>query len=146
MSRNSLNGGQSIRDRDGVTSRSMLSTAAACLMAMGLSACGYEAGGSAIDAALSAPTAPTAQVTESSVRSPSEVEDQVTAAVKASTPAPAPTAGSWIDTLVNDMKWFHDGPTAVLEAIPAWGSGASWPEATARPSGLIMSTSNRRSS
>lgn len=40
-----------------------------------------------------------------------------------------------IDTIVDDMKLFHDGPSAVLESLPGWGSGASWPEATIRPPG-----------
>ena len=56
--------------------------------------------------------------------------------VGASGPSPATTSASnWVDTLVDDMKLFHDGPTAVLESLPGWGSGASWPEATPRPSG-----------
>jgi hypothetical protein len=45
------------------------------------------------------------------------------------------TAANLVDTIVADMKLFHDGPSAVLESLPGWGSGASWPEATPRPSG-----------
>lgn len=44
-------------------------------------------------------------------------------------------AEPWVDTLVNDMKLYHDAPVAVLETLPGWGSGANWPEATPRPSG-----------
>lgn len=57
----------------------------------------------------------------------------------ATQPTPVPPSSGKIDlvaTLISDMTWFHDGPTAVLEVIPGWGSGASWPEATGRPSGF----------
>ncbi|MCZ8106424.1 MAG: hypothetical protein O9972_52175, partial [Burkholderiales bacterium] len=49
--------------------------------------------------------------------------------------AAAQASGAWIRTIVDDMKLFHDAPCAVLDALPGWGSGASWPEATPRPSG-----------
>ena len=41
----------------------------------------------------------------------------------------------FVDTIVSDMKLFHDGPSAVLEVLKGWGSGAGWPLASARPSG-----------
>lgn len=42
---------------------------------------------------------------------------------------------SYVDTLVDDMKLFHDGPADTLSVIPGWGSGASYPDSYARPSG-----------
>ncbi|MFZ4541319.1 MAG: hypothetical protein ACOYNL_05855 [Rickettsiales bacterium] len=42
---------------------------------------------------------------------------------------------SAIETIITDMYMFHDGPSAVLESLPGWGSGASMPEATKRPNG-----------
>lgn len=41
---------------------------------------------------------------------------------------------SYIDTLIEDMAWFHDGPSAVLSVLFPWGSGMMWPESTSRPS------------
>ncbi len=49
--------------------------------------------------------------------------------------ASAQSSSAWVRTIVDDMKLFHDAPCAVLDALPGWGSGASWPEATPRPSG-----------
>lgn len=49
-------------------------------------------------------------------------------------------SANWIDTLISDMRLFHDGPTAVLESIPGWGSGADWPEATPRPPNFAYAT------
>ena len=34
------------------------------------------------------------------------------------------------------MKWFHDGPTAVLEALRGWGSGANYPASNPKPSAM----------
>lgn len=57
------------------------------------------------------------------------------------TSASVPSSINLVDTMVSDMKWFHDGPSAVLETIKGWGSGASFPEAKARePSGWQYAT------
>lgn len=45
---------------------------------------------------------------------------------------------SYVDTLIDDMKLFHDAPIDVLDqnaGIPTWGSGFSFPEAYPKPSG-----------
>jgi hypothetical protein len=46
-----------------------------------------------------------------------------------------------IDTVINDMTLFHDGPSDVLEAIAGWGCGAYLPRTQniARPSGWLYS-------
>jgi hypothetical protein len=49
--------------------------------------------------------------------------------------SPAALSDRAVRTIVEDMKLFHDAPCAVLDALPGWGSGASWPEATPRPPG-----------
>lgn len=44
--------------------------------------------------------------------------------------ATVPSAG-YVDTMISDMKWFHDAPIEVLRTdggIPGWGSGVGWPE------------------
>jgi len=69
------------------------------------------------------------EAVDSGLRTPDKTE------VGASAPAKTVPAESWVDTLANDMKLYHDGPVAVLETLPGWGSGANWPEATPRPSG-----------
>lgn len=66
------------------------------------------------------------------------------------TPAAVPTkpeatssvaaSAAWIDSLVDDMRLFHDGPSAVLESTPDWGAVTGWPEATPRPSGWAYAT------
>lgn len=40
-----------------------------------------------------------------------------------------------VETMISDMRKFHDGPCDVLSALKGWGSGASYPEVNPRPSG-----------
>lgn len=42
---------------------------------------------------------------------------------------------SYVDTLVDDMALFHDGPVRTLQWIPTWGSGWNYPESYAKPDG-----------
>lgn len=44
-------------------------------------------------------------------------------------------AVDWIKVIADDNRLFHDGPVGVLEALPSWGSGASYPETTLQPNG-----------
>jgi hypothetical protein len=47
----------------------------------------------------------------------------------------ATNLASAVEMIISDMKLYHDGPTAVLESLPGWGSGVQWPAATRRPDG-----------
>lgn len=42
---------------------------------------------------------------------------------------------SYVDTMIEDMTLFHDGPSDVLKVIRSWGSGAFYPESYNRPAG-----------
>ena len=42
---------------------------------------------------------------------------------------------SYVDTFVEDMSLFHDGPSDVLQAYPGWGSGAYPPDSYNKPAG-----------
>lgn len=42
---------------------------------------------------------------------------------------------SYVDTLVDDMALFHDGPAYTLKYIPVWGSGRNSPESYSKPAG-----------
>lgn len=42
---------------------------------------------------------------------------------------------SYVDTLIDDMALFHDGPVRTLQYIPTWGSGWNYPESYAKPDG-----------
>jgi len=44
------------------------------------------------------------------------------------------TSANWVDTLISDMRLFHDAPVAMLERSGGWASGAEWPAATQKPS------------
>lgn len=46
---------------------------------------------------------------------------------------------SYIDTLVDDMALFHDGPAWTLKYIPQWGSGRNYPAAYSKPDGWTYS-------
>lgn len=47
---------------------------------------------------------------------------------------------SYIDTLVDDMGLFHDGPSYPLKYIPQWGTGRNWPESYSKPDGWLVAT------
>lgn len=46
---------------------------------------------------------------------------------------------SYVDTLISDMAWFHDGPARTLQYIPGWGTGKNWPESYGKPAGWTYS-------
>ncbi|MCO5101769.1 MAG: hypothetical protein M9885_12915 [Burkholderiaceae bacterium] len=126
----------------------------ACAISVVLSACGgggsqFEGGvtgsqgleSSAPDAkggaTVGVASSPTTKPASPIVQPPSDVASATSSNARG-TPASeagATTAANWVDTLISDMKWFHDAPSAVLETIPGWGSGANYPEATQRPAG-----------
>ncbi len=95
-------------------------------------------------AVLPAPTTPVRAPTAAAPSPPAPSVSPAAPPAVAALPtpaAPAPSAGTAsgavdpVGTIISDMKLFHDGPVAVLEALRDWGSGADWPEATPRPSG-----------
>ena len=43
------------------------------------------------------------------------------------------TSADWIDTLVSDMKLWHDGPVRTLEWLRGWGSGWEYPRIFPKP-------------
>jgi len=45
------------------------------------------------------------------------------------------TSADWIDTLVSDMKLWHDGPVRTLEWLRGWGSGWEYPRIFPKPEG-----------
>lgn len=42
---------------------------------------------------------------------------------------------SYVDTLVDDMALYHDGPSRTLQWIPGWGTGMNYPESYQKPDG-----------
>lgn len=127
----------------------------ACVLSLAVSACGWLDGdaasgsNSAISAAPSdvvnsnlipnASAAPAKSGTTSTTITTTDESGTGTIKTGAARTAGV-TSANWIDTLIDDMRLFHDAPSAVLEAIPGWGSGADWPEATPRPSDYAYAT------
>lgn len=118
------------------------------LLALALSACGGSDGGEATEpdpVVLSAGAVSSNVVNTNVIPAagvvPGKVVDSNVIPVPAAVPvkpeaAPAAAAGTdWIDTLVGDMRLFHDGPSAALGSTADGGLGAGWPEARPRPSG-----------
>lgn len=90
---------------------------------------------------IAAPTAPAeGSVAPKTVTTKPVVADQAAATTK---PTPSvsvtdPGGGDWLDTLVNDMKLFHDGPAYTLKYIPGWGTGRYLPETYSKPDGWTI--------
>lgn len=128
-------------------------TTLACLVAAALTACSGADWGEAVVQEASASTqlvtstegtgvvaaAPAASELKAVTPKPM-VEEQMASATKpaASTPAANPAAQNWVDTLVNDMVLFHDGPTYTLKYITGWGTGRNYPETYSKPDGWTI--------
>ncbi len=109
----------------------------ACLMALALSACGGfdESAALGSESLVSSANAAPGNVVNSNV---------IPVAVAAPAKGEATTGGSTnadvtnanlVDTLVNDMKLWHDGPVRTLQWLAAWGSGFEFPKTLAKPAG-----------
>jgi hypothetical protein len=110
---------------------------AASVLAVSMAGCSGGGGEVAVDSLIDADAEQTVALKlpdQGDLRSPAAATEPIAAPVKAAG-APSKGIADWVDVLVGDMKLFHDGPTAILESLPGWGSGANWPEATPRPSG-----------
>jgi hypothetical protein len=114
-----------------------LALLSACLMSLALSACGGfdESAAVGSDSLVSSANAAPSNVVSSNV-----IPGAVAAPTKAdATTAEATTTGTtstnWVDTLVTDMKLWHDGPVRTLQWLRGWGSNWEYPKTYAKPEG-----------
>lgn len=126
-------------------------TMLACLVAAALAACGGTDWDRVLaqDANASTRLAASPESAGTAAPEPSQPEATTVAAAdpKSVTTKPAAsgsTAGNvatnWVDTFVNDMKLWHDGPARTLQWIRGWGSGWEYPQAYPKPAGWTSAT------
>lgn len=114
----------------------------ACVVSLVLSACGSGGGGleTGTTSIASGSDLAEAEVTESMPRSSDALASQAgskssAAPAPSASPQPVAAASNWVDTLVEDMTLYHDGPARTLEFIKGWGSGWGKPAYYPKPAG-----------
>lgn len=123
--------------RERLRARRLVGVLSASLVSLAVSACGGHDGNAASSSGslLSSANAASSNVVNSNV-----IPTAVAAPAKGGATTTSATTGSvtstdWVDTLVNDMKLFHDGPVRTLQWIPQWGTGRNYPETYPKPQG-----------
>lgn len=113
------------------------------IVAVTLSACGGTDWSDGVVPDATAGTVVTSDTISSSASAPKPLATPDAAQpteVAASGPARSAAQGSvtsadWIDTLVSDMKLWHDGPVRTLDWLRGWGSGWEYPRIFPKPEG-----------
>ena len=102
----------------------------ACLLAVGFICGGGLWGAVAADASAQANSTGVAGVASATALKPGG-----TTLAQAVDDIKQERSADWIDTLVSDMKLWHDGPVRTLEWLRGWGSGWEYPRIFPKPEG-----------
>ncbi|MCO5106923.1 MAG: hypothetical protein M9907_07550 [Burkholderiaceae bacterium] len=120
---------------------------AVCLISLALTACGGSDGSATLgsDSLVSSANAAPSNVVNSNViptAAAAPTKGDTTSAgttsagtTSAGTTSAGTTSANWVDTLVNDMKLWHDGPVRSLQWLRGWGSNWEYPKTYAKPDG-----------